>query len=173
MTRERMQADAPLQVELAITPMLDMTFQLLFFFILNYHPSALEMQMAMALPTEDKEAAAKSPEDVKKGNDQDDEDTLPADLTIFLKTQFDGFNNGSISQITVEKNHVAQPEIRSLDELRKYLESTRETLQNKEQINIKPDRRLNWSEFVKVRDICAKAGFKTGMGRPPDQGVTP
>ena len=32
--------------------MLDMTFQLLFFFLLNYHPTAPEGQMDLALPTD-------------------------------------------------------------------------------------------------------------------------
>jgi biopolymer transport protein ExbD len=172
MKHKRRVGDAPMEVELAITPMLDMTFQLLFFFILNYNPSALEMQMAMALPSEDKEAAARTQQEAEKGNDEEDE-MLPADLTIFLKTQFDGFNNGTISQITVEKNHVQQPEIKSVKELGDYLAGVRATLQNQEQVNIKADRRLSWEQFIKVRDACAKAGFKTGMGRPPDQGINP
>jgi biopolymer transport protein ExbD len=170
MKHQRRRGDAPLQVEMAITPMLDMTFQLLFFFLLNYHPHAMEGQMAMALPMEDQETKAARPEDVSTGNDPQD-DTLPSDLTIILKTQNDGFNNGDISQITVEKNHVPQPEIKNLKELSDYLVSTRKTLQNPEQVNIKADRKLSWNEFVKVRDVCTQAGFKTGMGRPPDQGV--
>ena len=170
MKHKRRVGDAPMEVELAITPMLDMTFQLLFFFLLNYHPHAMEGQMAMALPMDDQEAKAAKPEDVSKGSDPED-DTLPSDLTIILKTQNDGFNTGTISQITVEKNHVPQPEIKNLKELGDYLHATRETLQNKEQINIKADRKLSWDEFVRVRDVCTKEGFKTGMGRPPDQGA--
>src|SRR5947207_2085199 len=47
-TRPRSEA-AP-EVELPITPMLDMAFQLLTFFLFTYHPSALEGQMELALP---------------------------------------------------------------------------------------------------------------------------
>src|SRR5204863_9650206 len=47
----RLKRDAPLDIVLPITPMLDMSFQLLAFFILTFRPSnALEGQMDMALP---------------------------------------------------------------------------------------------------------------------------
>ena len=39
-------------VEVMITPMLDMTFQLLFFFIINFNPADQEGLMDMALPSE-------------------------------------------------------------------------------------------------------------------------
>src|SRR5689334_5141435 len=100
MTRRHKSAQAHGKVEVAVTPMLDMTFQLLFFFILNYHPSALEGQMSMALPNDKQEAKAEKLEDVKTGSDPQD-DTLPADLTVQIKTQNDGFNNGIISQLAV------------------------------------------------------------------------
>ena len=48
--RKKPEADS--KVVLPITPMLDMTFQLLFFFIINFHPADLEGQMDMALPSE-------------------------------------------------------------------------------------------------------------------------
>ena len=38
------------QLGLIITPMLDMSFQILFFFVMTYHPSALEGQLEMLLP---------------------------------------------------------------------------------------------------------------------------
>jgi len=39
-----------LDVELPITPMLDMTFQLLVFFLFTFRPPALEGQLDFALP---------------------------------------------------------------------------------------------------------------------------
>ena len=51
MHRKKPGADS--KITLPITPMLDMTFQLLFFFIINFHPADLEGQMDMALPSED------------------------------------------------------------------------------------------------------------------------
>ena len=42
--------EAAPEVDIPVTPMLDMTFQLLAFFILTYHPSSLEGQMEFSLP---------------------------------------------------------------------------------------------------------------------------
>src|SRR5213595_1000685 len=42
--------DADVAPDLPITPMLDMSFQLLAFFIMTFKPTPTEMQIAMALP---------------------------------------------------------------------------------------------------------------------------
>ena len=164
------------RVEVAITPMLDMSFQLLFFFLLNYHPSALEGQMVMALPSDKQEAKADKLENVTTGSDEKD-DTLPADLTVQVKTQNDGFNNGAISQLTLvgrdgPKEIRADPG-KELDQLLKELLAAKEggNLTNKEDIKIQADSRLNWGTVVKVMDVCSKAGFRPGFAPPPDRGV--
>jgi biopolymer transport protein ExbD len=149
--------------------MLDMTFQLLFFFILNYHPSALEGQMSMALPTDKQEAKADKIENVKTGSDPEDE-TLPADLTVNIKTQNDGSNNGIISQLSVVGRD-GPHEVKNLAELVEYLDKVKDTLTNKEDIKIQGDSRLGWGEVVKVMDVCTKAGFRPGFAAPPDRGV--
>src|SRR5207302_10768977 len=48
---------------LIITPMLDMSFQILSFFIMTYHPSALEGHIAGSLAPPEK-VATKAPENV-------------------------------------------------------------------------------------------------------------
>src|SRR5579884_630904 len=165
----RMKGEAAHGVEVAITPMLDMTFQLLFFFILNYHPSALEGQMSMTLPIDKQEAQAAKAEDVKTGSDPDS-DTLPADLTVNVKTVNDGYNNGTISQLSVTSRDGTK-EVKDLDALKGYLESVRETLTNKEEVKIVGDSRLSWGEVVKVMDVCTRAGFRPGFAPPPDHGL--
>ena len=50
MRRRELKADKGPEVDLPIVPFLDMSFQILFFFIMNYHPSALEGQMDLNLP---------------------------------------------------------------------------------------------------------------------------
>jgi biopolymer transport protein ExbD len=166
--QNRVQREAS-RVEVAVTPMLDMTFQLLFFFILNYHPSALEGQMSMALPNDKQEAKAEKMEDVKTGSDPQD-DTLPADLTVQVKTQNDGYNNGRISQISV-RGRDGSKEVKDLEALKEHLESVKESLTNKEDIKIEGDSSLSWGEVVKVMDTCTKAGFRPGFAPPPDRGV--
>lgn len=55
--RTRMQ-DSPTQPDLPITPMLDMSFQLMAFFILTFKPGPTEGQLALMLPREGNTAAA-------------------------------------------------------------------------------------------------------------------
>src|SRR4051794_14647348 len=94
-----------------ITPMLDLTFQLLFFFITLFDPSAggkrmIEGQMDMALPAtkKDKKVAANPNNiDPKKESEKDDPELdIPTDLTVVVRTQMDGSNNGGISDLAIE-----------------------------------------------------------------------
>jgi biopolymer transport protein ExbD len=166
----RHKGDPPSEVVLAITPMLDLTFQLLFFFIVNYHPSALEGQMDMALPAHSENKAQKQ-EDVEKANETLNQE-LPADLTVLLKTQNGGEQTGMITQIVV-RDRAGDTNI-TVDEkfeaLLKHLEKAKEGLTNKEDIKIEGDSRLKWFYIIKVMDVCKKAGFKIGFGPPPDLG---
>ena len=57
--RKRMQDD-PTQPDLPITPMLDMSFQLMAFFILTFKPGPTEGQMTLMLPREGNTAAAQT-----------------------------------------------------------------------------------------------------------------
>ena len=50
MRRRELKADKGVEIDLPIVPFLDMSFQILFFFIMSYHPSALEGQMDLSLP---------------------------------------------------------------------------------------------------------------------------
>ena len=63
MPRRKIKGDD--RIALPITPMLDMTFQLLFFFIINFNPADLEGQMDMSLPSEDITANTKNEADKK------------------------------------------------------------------------------------------------------------
>jgi len=60
----RRKTEAGPEPTLPVTPMLDMAFQLLAFFVMTYHPSDLEGQMDLSLPSENITQAKKA-EDVK------------------------------------------------------------------------------------------------------------
>ncbi len=168
-------------VDIPITPMLDMTFQLLFFFIINYNPSPLEGQMDLTLPT-DKDTMKKDnviPQD-RNPDDQEEAPKDPPEVTVVVKTQHDGTNDGFVSSISLKTsarevqvvgkdNKGLSP---NLSELVEALKDLRENLANKTEVKLQGDSRLKWKEIVRVRDACQRAGFTSAaFAPPPDLGV--
>src|SRR5258707_14454798 len=94
--------DPPLDVDLPITPMLDLAFQVLLFFILTYHPSQLEGQMDLNLP-DAAQARVADPKDVRPDNSTPGNLELPSEITVIVKTHHDGTDQGAISQIAVQE----------------------------------------------------------------------
>jgi biopolymer transport protein ExbD len=160
------------KVMVPITPMLDMTFQLLFFFLLNYHPQAQEGQMDLALPTEKPKVSRENTSSAPESSLSDEPDKLddPPEVTVIIKSvQGDASdeNVGQISAITVHLKEgdtpIEVPEGGTVKDLLKalqdHLAKVRETVGNKTDIMMKGERKLKWQYVVKVRDACEKAGF--------------
>jgi biopolymer transport protein ExbD len=173
----RTKPDPPLDVDLPITPMLDLAFQVLLFFILTYHPSQFEGQMDLALP-DIGQAKAASPKDAKPEQAGPGELELPSEITVFVKTEHGGSNDGDITQISVQerqgtKEIPSQKEgtkpIPDLKALRSYLEKARGELSNQDDIKIQADSMLKYKFVMEVMDVCTQAGFRSvGFGPPPD-----
>jgi biopolymer transport protein ExbD len=170
--RRSREADSS-EVSLPITPMLDMAFQLLTFFIFTYHPSALEGQMDLNLPS-DAQPAARSAEDVKPESAADKNEALelPTDLTVVIRTQRGGGNDGEISALTVQ-DQAGPAEVSDLKALLAHLQRAREAVTNKQAIKIQGDGKLKWKGVVEVMDVCRQAGFDNiSFVPPPDYGVS-
>ena len=167
MTVRRKSEQGP-EPNLPVTPMLDMAFQLLAFFVMTYHPSDLEGQMDLSLPSENITQAT-NPEDVKKeaAPDKTKPLELPANLTVSVRTQRDNINNGLVSGIYLQDD-AGNQQVDSLDKLRDELKRRREKVENKENIKIQADGKLKWSAVVEVMDICQQAGFKNISFVPPE-----
>src|SRR5436305_10479948 len=99
MARRRHAEPAP-GIVLPITPMLDMAFQLLTFFIFTYHPSALEGHMDLTLPAAG-EAKAKDQKDVDPTKSSDTELELPSQITVVVKGDAQGL--GEIGELLVQQ----------------------------------------------------------------------
>src|SRR5262245_42923345 len=97
--------DKPVEVLLPITPMLDMAFQLMFFFLATFNPSSVkEGQMEMSLPSKS-EAAAKDPNMVKPESESHKEEVdIPSEFTIEIRGFRDPVNRGEISAVTFKTN---------------------------------------------------------------------
>jgi len=159
------------KIVLPITPMLDMTFQLLFFFIVNFSPADQEGQIDMALPSEDITQAHK-PEDAKP-DVAPDKNLLefPSDFTVKVRTQLDGTNDGDISALSVRNIEGKEEPIPDTDltRLRDYLAKKREDMPNKDNIKVQGDKKLKVRSLMKVMDVCRQAGFKNvSMVAPED-----
>ncbi len=159
-------------VVMPITPMLDMTFQLLFFFILNYHPNALEGQMDLSLPAPTDNKAIETPEKPLPSDSQSDD--IPAQVKVIVKTQQGTDAEGLISRVTVEElTGSTDIEVLSgkVDKLQKHLERIGENVENKKSVLIKADGKLKWASIVQVMDACRKAGFTDiGFAELPETG---
>ncbi len=131
-------------VEIPITPMLDMAFQLLTFFILTYRPAPAEGQFSMNLLPAQPAVAMDAPATDAKANDNE----LPAglkELPVILRANGDG----TLGQITLGENNVA--------DLKALAAEVKETFNNPtlpfDQTVLRTDPKLKWSEVVKVINI--------------------
>jgi biopolymer transport protein ExbD len=171
----RIVGQEPEGINMPITPMLDMTFQLLFFFIVYYHAPTNEGEINYNLPAPDATASDSKIEDPKPGGDDEDLKTN-AELTVLVRTQHDGTNDGIISEVRVRENSGSETTVGTtngkLDELVTFLKKRRDDplLGNKDDIFIQGDSRLKWSGMISVMDACRKAGFpNVGFKEPGDK----
>jgi biopolymer transport protein ExbD len=168
--RRRKQEGSGIEPTLPITPMLDMAFQLLFFFVVTYNPSDLEGQMDLSLPSE-QVAQAKNEKDVDPLSKPDKNQSLelPADVTVIVNTARDGVHDGAINALHIEERsgqiHPNYDE--KLEQLKAELLKIRERVENKDAIKIQGDSKLKWVEVVRVMDACRKAGFQNISFVPP------
>ena len=165
----RLQHESPSgKVDLPITPMLDMTFQLLAFFVLTFQAkSALEGKMEFGLPPQAADRNTMLEPAVLAGAEPTpDED---ARLTIVVRSLRDGVNDGNISALIVQSPQGQVP-VRDLDELRQNLKQ-RQPDTGKGQVRIAADCRLKYACVMDVMDACVQSGFGTvGFAVPPDLG---
>jgi len=183
MHRSKPEADS--KVTLPITPMLDMTFQLLFFFIMNFNPRPREGVLDMALPSNEEKQAHNQANVNPQGNDPDQVE-LKSDVTIKVRTQLDPQNMGRISSLSVRNNEGTESPIvsqgkegetiddrekRLLTALAADLNKRRESMTNKDGIKVQGDGALKVHSIMKVVDVCRKAGFNnTSFVQPEDFG---
>jgi biopolymer transport protein ExbD len=172
--RRRHADDAGPGVVLPITPMLDMAFQLLTFFIFTYHPSGFEGQMELSLPTDNTTAADKLENvDPNLKPDKNRELEVKTDLLVRVRTQQNGQNYGEISDVSVEDSGNSTSLGNDLKKLLQHMQDLAKKVDPKQGIKVQGDSRLKWDGMVQVMDRCRQAGFKNVSFAPPaDFGVT-
>jgi biopolymer transport protein ExbD len=157
------------KVELPMTPMLDMTFQLMAFFLLTFQASsALEGKMEFGIPPE---AAGRStmmvPIPAGEVCPLPDDETR---LTIVVRSLRDGVNDGNISALIVQSPQ-GEVAVHDLNDLRQNLKQ-RQADAGKSQVRIAADCRLKYACVMDVMDACVQSGFaNVGFAVPPDLGL--
>ena len=141
------------EITLPITPMLDMSFQLLSFFILTFRPMPTEGQMSVALPklevTDQQTQVPPLPEDDKKD-----------EYTISLRAS----SGGDIALISLRGPAGESPQIRNLNDLLGQLSAiTPPAGKGKAgvSITIEADNDLTYAKLIEVMDLCRRAGYES------------
>jgi biopolymer transport protein ExbD len=170
MSRRKVSDFGGVNLNSVIVPMLDMTFQILFFLILSFRAADVEEgKVDFSLPASG-EAKAQDPNMVDPTAITDKDLALPANLTVMVKTVRDGTTNeGNISAIIVKSlngGEVALPDVATLE---RYLKVQLVEIQNKEDIKIEAESKLKYALVIEVMDACLRAGFtRVGFAPPPD-----
>jgi biopolymer transport protein ExbD len=174
MNRKHRKKDEGVGVQLntVITPFLDMSFQLLFFFVLSFKPAeAMEGKLDFSLPASG-EARARRMEDVDPSKPSDSDLALPAQVTVLVKTLNDGIadHQGNISAIII-KTESGEQAVPNIETLEKILENKRKDgqLQNTDDIKIQAESKLKYACVIEVMDACIRGGFaRVSFDAPPD-----
>jgi biopolymer transport protein ExbD len=161
---------------LIITPMLDMSFQILSFFIMTYHPSALEGHIAGSLaPPNDfaKTAKDNKPEDILQSVPEDQILELQDALTIMVSA-----NGGVAGKVSLQRKteptprQIADTGNMSWKEAKQILAAelkqiSKEADTEKANIKIAGDADLQQQFVLDVYDICKQSGFSKIHFVPP------
>lgn len=137
-------------VEVQITPMLDMAFQILAFFIMTYNPMPLEGQFAMnLLPATPQVELEQAPSESEEEPDPE----IPAEartLTTTLYARPDG---------TLDRAVVGENELESMQALNTLLRGILgDDSQPFDRAEILSDPQLKYSELIRVVDIYMGLG---------------
>ena len=174
-------------LNIMITPFLDMAFQLLAFFVMTYHPHAIEGHIdGKLLPPSKIETAgnkAKDPNAAIAPIDPDDEKSKD-NLTVLIKAVPKGQTEGTRKEGDPTRIQLKRPESPGTPEtiadndvefatglkvLGKELERAQKSPGGAQTaINIEADPDLRQQYVVQVYDVCKAAGYRTvGFVPPP------
>ena len=149
--RKRRKHDPDVSVDLPITPMLDMAFQLMAFFVFTFRPTPQEGQIAMKMPASEGGGALTTfaPEELEP----------PEEIRIQVTD-----SNGQVDSITFIGGADANGERLAADDPRSVLEKLKSipNLDDKKvKIKIESTDKLKYSELIRLMDQCIKAGFSS------------
>lgn len=168
MRRNRRRAlDSPFDIQLPITPMLDMSFQLLFFFVVNSHATGVaEGQLDVVLPRP-LEPKAKDPTQIDVTRQTSAEPDDAADVTVSLAAT----GAGELASITVRDKSDKMIPGAAVTEMCRALTEELQKLRagggNQSVVKIEASPRLKYARVVDAMDACLAAGYRRIGFAPP------
>lgn len=149
--KRKRKGEAPVDVTLPITPMLDMSFQLLSFFILTFHPMPTEGQLSINLPNIN---AADKPQEDPNPPDPDKKD----EYTVTLIANSSGeIGNISMKGPTGDMGNI-RGTLELFDQLKKIPKPAGRGAEGVS-ITIEASNDLVYGRLIEVMDLCKKAGY--------------
>ena len=152
----RRKEEPSVDVTLPITPMLDMSFQLLSFFVVTFRPPSQEGQLSVDLPKLD---ASANP-------DQSFTDAAKDEYTITVN------GDTEIRSLTLKGPAVTEKGVADTGSLFQQLKNIAEAkgggknAADSVSITIESDDRLIYAKLIEVMDVCKKAGFESMNMKP-------
>lgn len=147
--------DEAISVSLAamVTPMLDMSFQLLNFFILTFRPMPTEGQLSINLPKVD---ATEQPVVEPTPPDQDKKD----EYTITVHSS----SSGEVALLGLKGPTVNAENIKNFNDLFSQLKAIPKPVGRGAEgvsITIEAANDLNYARLIDIMDLCKKAGYES------------
>src|SRR5262245_17533644 len=144
-------------VELNLTAMLDMAFQLLAFFILTFRPSPVEGQILLRMPPPQPITNVNSGQ--QAGNNPQNTNPLQGLNTLVISAFANG--DGTLKQLSVGEAVMAS--LPALD--RKLAAVLSDPGSGFDQVIVQVDSRLPCSALMQVIDTCTKHTLPSGQAR--------
>jgi biopolymer transport protein ExbD len=147
--------DEAITVSLAamVTPMLDMSFQLLNFFILTFRPMPTEGQLSINLPKVD---ATDTPPQMEPVPPEDKKD----EYTITVHSS----SGGDVALLGLKGPTVNAENIRNFNDLYSQLKAIPKPAGRGAEgvsITIEAANDLNYARLIDIMDLCKKAGYES------------
>lgn len=148
----RRRGGAPVEVMFPVTPMLDMAFQLLAFFVLTFRPPTPETHIELELPTTPVALPGAPEGKVPRTSLKIDAD-FENDLWIYIQAN----DLGDLKSI-----RLGDSDVPDLVTLGRRLKRYREILRNRPlRVRLAADDRLRYEEAARVLSVCDAAGIES------------
>ncbi len=144
-----------------VTPMLDMTFQLLFFFILNFKPLSQEGQVELSLLAADDKGRTAADQPIDAGLGEADSYTIHVNSIIPFgrdKPVVVDVENIAFVRLTSKLESVSLSGIDALETKLRSLPKFEGRGQKAPSIKLQVNNRLKYSQVIALLDLCRRVG---------------